>query len=68
MARPFMESKHYTQHKPQTLRNMVVEKASRVVKRPAADFYGYWHVKPVATLLPQSVYFYSPRKEKHGIQ
>lgn len=49
---------------------MLVDKANSAVKTPAADFYGYWRVKPVATLPPQSVYFYRPWREKKklGIQ
>lgn len=61
--------RRYTQHKPRSKTSciiVVVDKANSAVARLAAGFYSYWHVKPVATLPPQSVYFYRPWKKSRG--
>lgn len=48
------------------LHNRGGRQANSALARPAADFYSYWHVKLVATLPPQFVYFYSPWKKATG--
>lgn len=61
-----LSSTHTTQTQIQNACVAMVDKENSTVKRPAADCYGYWHVKPVAMLPPQSVYFLSQWKKETG--